>query len=326
MTNKPLALTSGSRFTVDFDPDIRSDAALSLFLAKMLHIIEDNEPGIINNQNTEFLHDFRVACRRSRSIIGQLKQVLPKHTSYRLTCNLAWINKVTGPGRDLDVFLIKFTDYQHKLPSPLQGKLEPLRIFLVNRKKEEYKKIAQLIQSTRYLRFKEFMRNYTSRAFSARTTLKRASLPIPENCNVRIWRVYRRALKEGSCISKHSPNEELHDLRKTCKKLRYLLEFCRCLYREEDISKIIHVLKLLQDTLGEFHDYGVEVNTLHNYTSQTNKNESANAVHILAVSYLIEYLDNQESNARMKYKDTFDRFSNKENRAMFKQLFKPAGL
>src|SRR4029077_17207494 len=41
----------------------------------------------------------------------------------------------------------------------------------------------------------------------------------------RIDRAHRKVLKRGAAITPDSPPESLHDLRKRCKELRYLLEF-----------------------------------------------------------------------------------------------------
>lgn len=320
MTQESSALTPSS--IIHFDPELRSDAAIKLFLGKMLDNIENNETGIRNKTNTKSLHDFRVACRRCRSIIGQLKQVIPKHTSERLQCNLAWLNKATGPGRDMDVYLLRFPEYQDNLPDQLREKLEPLHTFLLSKKIEEYKNIVRILDSNRYINFKEFMRDYSNTSFTTRSTLPRARLPISENCNERIWRIFRRASKEGSGISKHSPDEALHELRKTCKKLRYLLEFCHCLYKERDISRIIRELKLLQDNLGEFHDYGVEINTLKNFLHKIENDKSDYQNTILAITHLVEYLDKKKHDARKAYKKTFKQFSSEKNKGIFKRLFK----
>ena len=43
----------------------------------LLGIIVANEPGLRANLDTEFLHDFRVAVRRTRSLLGQVRQVFP---------------------------------------------------------------------------------------------------------------------------------------------------------------------------------------------------------------------------------------------------------
>jgi CHAD domain-containing protein len=64
-------------------------------------------------------------------------------------------------------------------------------------------------------------------------------------------RVYR---KRGSAIMPQSASADLHDLRKRCKELRYLLEFFASLHDPATHRRIIKDLKSLQDCLGAFQD------------------------------------------------------------------------
>ena len=42
--------------------------------------------------------------------------------------------------------------------------------------------------------------------------------------------MYKKVLKAGRAVTADGPAEEMHELRKDCKKLRYLIEFVRSLY------------------------------------------------------------------------------------------------
>ena len=52
-----------------------------------------------------------------------------------------------------------------------------------------------------------------------------ADLPIERVASERIWRMYKKVLKAGRAVTADGPAEEMHELRKDCKKLRYLIEF-----------------------------------------------------------------------------------------------------
>ena len=47
----------------------------------LLRILVSNEPGLRQNIDTEFLHDFRVAVRRTRSLLGQIERIFPLFSS-----------------------------------------------------------------------------------------------------------------------------------------------------------------------------------------------------------------------------------------------------
>ena len=56
--------------------------------------------------DTEFLHDFRVALRRTRSLLGQIRDVFPAAAVEHFSSEFSWIGRLTGPPRDLDVLLL----------------------------------------------------------------------------------------------------------------------------------------------------------------------------------------------------------------------------
>jgi len=56
-----------SKLKVKLDPDMRSDEATKLILRALLQVIKTNEVYIEKDLDTEFLQDYRVAIRRTRS-------------------------------------------------------------------------------------------------------------------------------------------------------------------------------------------------------------------------------------------------------------------
>ncbi|HSQ57152.1 MAG TPA: CHAD domain-containing protein, partial [Gemmata sp.] len=84
----------------------------------------------------------------------------------------------------------------------------------------------------------------------------------------RIWKLYRRVLREGAAITPASPPEAIHDLRKTAKKLRYLMEFFRSLYPTDKIGPLVKILKGLQDHLGAYQDVHVQIGQLRQFSAE----------------------------------------------------------
>lgn len=306
------------------ESSLRSDVAIKQLLAQVLEVMERNEAGIEANQNPEFLHQFRIAVRRCRSIMGEIKQVIPVRILKRIQCNLSWLNQVTGPGRDIDIYLQNFSNYQSGLSADIQNDLDPFREHLLKHKKYEYIKLVQAIHSPRYFRFKIFLRNYSSRPTVKRTLLANAKAPVSVNCEKRIWHVFQRVIKTGAHITKHSKDEVLHDMRKMCKKLRYLLEFCQHSYPENDVARLIHELKQLQDCLGEFQDHSVEIISTQDFTQQMRIGNDINEKTEQAINCLLDKLQKKQHKERKKFKKAYATFSHKENRSTFKRLFKPA--
>jgi CHAD domain-containing protein len=306
-------------------PAMRSDTAIKQFLYHLLGIMEINEAGIEADWDAEFLHDFRVAVRRSRSAIGQFKSVIPIQISRRLKSDFAWLNEITGPSRDMDVYLLSFPQYQDCLPRNLRGALDPLWDFLHERKNTEYKMMIHRLHSARYRKFKSFLHKYLAAPVVERTTLSHARKPIKDSSRQRIWHVYGRVMKEGKAIKDDSPNEDLHALRKTCKKLRYLLEFCRSLYPEKKMAYLIKSLKQLQTYLGEFQDYSVQIHALQGFSQQMNKAGHVNSDALEAINQLTYILEQKQHKVRTTFHDRFIQFSSYKNAALFEGLFHPDG-
>ena len=51
--------------------------------------------GAVWGRDIEFLHDFRVACRRSRSILAQMKSVFPARNLGPLLDHFTWLSGLT---------------------------------------------------------------------------------------------------------------------------------------------------------------------------------------------------------------------------------------
>jgi CHAD domain-containing protein len=326
-----IALASHGRAPCDYsakpavplEPELRADAAVRRILLRLLDILERNEPGIRADLDSEFLHDFRVAGRRSRSVLGQIKQIFPLRVVERFRNDLAWLNQVSGPTRDLDVYRLTFPDYQASLPPEVQQDLEPLRAFLIARQKIAHQQLLRALDSARYRRFKQAWRGFLESPLPPRTTLSNARRPVLDVASERIWRLFRRTIKEGAAIGPASPPEDLHELRKTCKKLRYLLECFQRLYPPEDMTRLIKALKTLQNNLGDFQDLHVQIVAMQGFGTQMLEKEHASAPALMALGMLVENLERRQQRAREEFDNRFAAFAGAGHRRLFKRLFRP---
>jgi len=324
---KALAVTGrqpgsySSKLELQLDPAMRADQATRTILLRLLDIMEENEAGTRRGTDTEFLHDFRVAVRRTRSALTQIKGVLSTPVLNRYKREFAWLGQITTPSRDLDVYLLQFDDYKHSLPDSAQPDIEPLRAFLLRHQAIEHKALLKGMNSARYRRLIQNWRKFLTQPVSERSTLANAQRPVTEVASNRIWRVYRRILKEGRAITPDSPAEDMHELRKTGKKLRYLMEFFQSLYPDSEIKALIKVLKQLQDNLGDFQDYEVQVMTLRQFSQQMVTEDAAPPETLLAMGMLIEGLERRQQAAHAEFASRFAEFDQKENCEHFRQLF-----
>ncbi|MBE0618351.1 MAG: CHAD domain-containing protein, partial [Proteobacteria bacterium] len=124
--------------------------AVRRVLLGILETLGINEEGTRGDWDSEFLHDFRVAVRRTRSALGQLKSVFPPPALKKFRAGFGWLGEITGPTRDLDVHLLEFPRYRAALPATAAADLEPLRVFLQRRQRAEQRALARALGGRRY--------------------------------------------------------------------------------------------------------------------------------------------------------------------------------
>jgi CHAD domain-containing protein len=282
-------------------------ACAAIMFGELLRAIEANVPGTIADVDSEFLHDLRVAVRRTRSLQRQLKSVLPPELA-RFRTEFRRLQQVTGPARDLDVYVLDFDAYV----ADAGPDLEPLRGLLEQRRRREHARMGRALRSQRTRRLLADWRTFVDGLEDGE--------PIRDVASRRIGRVYRRMVKAGGKIDDSSPPEALHDLRKQGKELRYLLEFFASLYPDKVVRPMVKTLKALQDTLGRFQDREVQAEMLRALRDDVAALDNGAAA-LMAMGTLVEHLEQQQAAARAEFAERFAAFAAKPQRALVRRTF-----
>jgi CHAD domain-containing protein len=311
-----------SKLKLHLEPDMRTDAAVRTILSRLLEIIEINEEGTRKDIDSEFLHDFRVAVRKTRSALTQVKGVFPQRVLDKYRTGFAWLGSVTGPTRDMDVYLLNFDHYRLSLPESIQDKLGPLHDFLIAHHKKEQAILVKVLNSAKYRNLLKGWQAVLQSALPARSTLPNATRPVIVVADERIMKAYKRVIKEGMAITPESHAERLHDLRKSCKKLRYLMEFFQSLYPAAKITALIGVLKSLQENLGDFQDFEVQATCLKSFSHQMIEEGEVPPETLMAMGVLVDGLENRQHQAREEFARRFNKFSLAKNQDRFHELFR----
>ncbi len=277
-----------------------------------------NEEGILKDLDSEFLHDFRVAIRRTRSGLTQIKNVLPPEVTDHFKAEFAHLGSITGPTRDLDVYLLYEENYKSRLPPALQAALHTFFTDLARRRDEEQKKLARALKGSRYKQIINEWRHYLEKDGTAAAN---AEMPVIDLARKTIVRRYKKIMKAGMVITPATPDENLHRLRIQGKKLRYSLEFFASLFPKDEKNKIIKQLKQLQNNLGTFNDLSVQQDMLHNYLGGLRPGSRKNFELATAIGGLLTNLYHEQHRVRDDFFSTFNRFSSKKNVALFNKLF-----
>jgi CHAD domain-containing protein len=311
-------LDYSSKLNIQLDPAMRSDIACKYIYSHLLNSIKDNEAGTISDIDSEFLHDFRVAVRRTRSGLSQLKDVLPTNSTSEFADFFAWLGQITSQARDMDVYLLNFPDYRQSLPDNMQTNLAPLYSLLQKKQRKAQQELATKLRSTAYISKLQQWDQFLKEPGKKKPTEANAVIDILQLANKRIWKVYQRVMQEGNAINVQSPPETLHELRKSCKKLRYLMEFFQSLYPENKMKRLVKALKNFQDILGNFQDYEVQENNLIKFGEELMALQTP-AETFLAMGVLVQNLRTRRIQARKDFAGRFDDF--KHEQKLFKSLF-----
>ena len=148
----------------------------------------------------------------------------------------------------------------------------------------------------------------------------RAALPIEAVAADRIRRVYRRMVRDGGRIDDDSPDEDLHELRKRGKELRYLLELFGSLFPSDVVKPIVRALKDLQDVLGRFQDRSVQTEMLRANAEELAALRGGPGA-VLAAGLVISALEADQRDTRAHFAERFAAFSSREQRKLVRGTF-----
>ena len=268
----------------------------------------------------ERLHDLRVAVRRTRAALGQLRGIFPPEQLAHFRAEFRWLGEVTGPARDLDVYLLGFPDYQAGLPAEYRDDLAPLLALLQVRRREAHQALVRGLESRRYGRLVTEWRQFLTAPAGGEPVPENAQVPIGDLADARLRKLFARVCRKGRRIDAASPPGDLHALRILCKKLRYLLEFFALFYPPKKVGRLIRTLKGLQDNLGAIQDLTVQARALVRFAEELQAAGEVPARTLLAMGMLIANLERRREAERAAFAGPFSRFTGKRNRAFFKQL------
>ncbi len=303
------------------------EPALEAFRCLLAHLAETVDatwPGTVDDVDPEFLHDLRVAVRRTRSVLAQGKGVLPAPVRRSYQEGFRWLGTVTGRARDLDVYVIEWDDYVAPLGPDQAEALAPVLDHVVRQRQAAHATMAEALRSDRYRQLMSGWHSWLQGPSPERGGAE-ADSPIGDIATSRTEEAQRRLLVHGRAIGPDSPAEDLHELRKDAKKLRYLVECFGSLYPSAPRKAFVQHLKVLQDNLGEHQDTEVHVIELRAIPSQMHDRGQVEPATLVAVGQLTEQLERRRRSARDDFANRFAAYDTKATRRSLQRLLRSAG-
>jgi CHAD domain-containing protein len=289
----------------------------------LLDIMVANELGIRADLDTEFLHDYRVSLRRTRSLLGQIKNVFPADAVTHFRTEFQWLARATSSKRDLDVLLLSLRPMSESLPG---DDLTPLLALLSRKQLHEQFLLERLFESNRYRALLAGWRDFLQDAPPGVTEPANAARPLIEVTSRRILRLYRRLVDHAAAIHDKTPADAMHQVRIEAKKVRYMIDATRSLHDRRDLDRIIESLKRVQSVLGDFNDARLQERNLLNCGSVLVETGAGESKELLTVGRLAESARSRAVSLRAQADRELSRFCKDSIRADFSRLFKRTTL
>ncbi|MEM6399348.1 MAG: CHAD domain-containing protein [Cyanobacteria bacterium P01_D01_bin.116] len=233
------------------------------------------EKAVKNDKDTEALHQMRVGMRRLRTTVSRFNSVVnfPKSANDK---NIGKISRGLGSLRDLDVLKETLKNiYQPQLPKKEKEILDKVINTLDKQRVDAVTDVKAIFKSERYKSLKTDLKGWLEEpSYQPLANLKiQQVLPdllLPEISSFLLhpgWLVGTKVEKNKVVISTDFDekkvdkqlltfSEQLHDLRKQAKRLRYQMELFTNLYGEGYANYLAQV-KETQEVLGSMQDSAV---------------------------------------------------------------------
>lgn len=303
------------------DDDTAFDAA-NRIIANHIPLMRANEPGIIGDYDTEFLHDYRIHLRKVRSVLSLFKGVYDDAQTATLKAEFSALMALTGPLRDLDVYLLERQRYYDLLPDSLHGGLDAFFGLLAKVRNTEKTRLIRHLRSPAYQR----SINAAAKRFTEPNAIKpgtHALLPAHDYASERIWERYRKVRKISAGITASTPDERIHELRIHGKKLRYLMEFFAPVFPQAQFDPLLKSLKAIQDELGLFNDYSVQQDSLSLFAGKLGRQHMEADLEIAqSMGALIAVLHRRQIEQRARVIKRLARFNHSSIHTAFKALLR----
>jgi CHAD domain-containing protein len=250
---QPVAYSSKPRLTAS--PQSTAAEAVMEILTSLLEIARWNEFGIVGDVDSEFLHDFRVALRKLRSVLSLTKGVFTEEATLRWKRQIGDVCRKTNALRDMDVQLLTRERLCAMLPEELRHGLDTFFEESSKTRAVHARKVSALLSSKSYTALVSGLPQEWQDATHHGPS---ATLAIGAMAAERLRKRFRRIRKLQKSIAPSTPDAAIHSLRIECKKMRYLLDSFGGLFPADLVEPLAKDLARVQNRLGRYNDTSVQ--------------------------------------------------------------------
>lgn len=207
---------------------------------------------LLSNNDDESLHQLRIAARRSIVLMDEFRSVSKSDQLHLHRKTLKKMIDISNHKRDLDVMRNYFHSlgkvYDDVALQQLNGSLKEMQV-------QADRKLFLYLRSAAYSKGLESWKGYLEKVYKNDSTAEGEAGIRPLSKKV-IYKRFSVIKKEIMSLDKEKRKrmKDLHVLRISYKKLRYLLEAFSPLYKKHEMKALLKQMKKIQNLLGHVHD------------------------------------------------------------------------
>lgn len=283
-------------------------AAAGIF-RHFLRVMEQNEAGLCDDLDAEFLHDFRVALRRTRTGLTQMEGLFPAVTRRDFRARFADLARECGPLRDLDVQLGWRSDYETMVPKEVRSGLASVFLRVERDREREHARFVQVLQGTTYRRLKQDWRGML-RQLETDTPL---GIDADDSAVRVLSKVVKRRhenLRARLLASEEVDDAALHGVRVAGKKLRYAIEFLEP-WIPEEAGQLTKRMERVQSVLGEYNDVRVQIRYLNAALHDPEGPTASAPMRAAAIGAVLAMLERRRAKLRIRAEERLEEIADR---------------
>jgi CHAD domain-containing protein len=228
--------------------DSRSDAAgaaeVKATLERQLALILAHDPAVRLGDDSEDVHQLRVATRRFRAVLRAARPFFTDGRAEGVRAELRWLADLLGSVRDLDVLIERTREERAGLDPSEQAGTAHLVDLLVAEREAARARLVTAMRTKRYMRLLGRLEELVDRPLVGDEDMRVGKLARSE---------FKKLSKAASALTEEATDAELHRIRVRVKRARYTAELAEPAVGKR-ATRFIRRAKRVQDVAGELQD------------------------------------------------------------------------
>jgi CYTH domain-containing protein/CHAD domain-containing protein len=238
-----------NEFPLLIEPFESTETAILAIFQNRLNIIRDTRQQLKDDiDSREKLHNFWIAMRRTRALIGEFDSCFTTNWSSLHKRNISMLMAQTNSKRDIDTFLDKIDYYRVNLSTENQENLNLIKKILEEKNRSLKMKVMGLLDSE--------LLNYEISSLGRPVMVDEKTLlqPMIISSMHILQKHIEEILREGKDLDFSSKSQSLYRMRIQFKNLCCFIEDTKPFILNKKYNKTILLIKNMERLLGDYHD------------------------------------------------------------------------